>query len=57
MIIELAPVDWITYDGNRLEAALHGLPYDPLTVKPSRNITAPPAGVSTRRWRDVGSTD
>ena len=30
VIIELTPVDWITYDGNRLEAALRGLPYDPL---------------------------
>jgi len=57
VVIELAPVDWITYDGNRLEAALRGVPYDPLAVKPSRNVTEPPAGVSTRRWRDVGSTD
>ena len=57
VIIELAPVDWITYDGNRLEAALRGLPYDPLAIKPSRNVTVPPAGVAPRLWRDVGSTD
>ena len=57
VIIELTPVGWITYDGNRLEAALQGLPYDPHTIKPSRNMTAPPAGVVTRLLRDGGSTE
>ena len=26
---------WITYDGNRLSAALAGVPYDPAATKPS----------------------
>lgn len=56
VVIELEPVAWITYDGNRLEAALRNLPYDPLVTKPSRNLTAPPAGVVTRSSRDVGLT-
>jgi hypothetical protein len=57
VIIGVAPVDWITYDGNRLEAALRRLPYDPLGIKPSRNVTESPTGVVTRLWRDVGSPD
>jgi hypothetical protein len=42
-IIELIPQSWITYDGNRLEAALRGLPYDPSVRKPSRNLLLDPA--------------
>jgi hypothetical protein len=48
VVIELDPVAWITYDGNRLEAALRGVDYDPTSVKPTRNLTAPPAGVELR---------
>ena len=48
VIIELDPVAWITYDGNRLEAALRGVDYDPTSVKPTRNLTSPPAGVELR---------
>jgi hypothetical protein len=44
VVIELEPVDWITYDGVRLESALRGIDYDPRTVKPSRNRTDPPHG-------------
>ena len=56
VVIELQPVKWITYDGNRLEAAMRGLPYDPLLAKPSRNATEPPPGITTHAWRDVGRT-
>jgi hypothetical protein len=41
-------VAWITYDGNRLEAALRGVDYDPRSVKPTRNLTTPPPGVEMR---------
>lgn len=44
VIIELSPVEWITYDGVRLESALRGIDYDPRRVKPSRNRTEPPPG-------------
>ncbi|MEZ5217907.1 MAG: hypothetical protein R2715_15285 [Ilumatobacteraceae bacterium] len=44
VIIELAPVAWITYDGVRLESSLRGIPYDPTVCKPSRNRREPPAG-------------
>ena len=42
-IIELIPQSWITYDGNRLELALQGKPYDPLMRKASRNILVDPS--------------
>ena len=45
VVIELAPVRWITYDGNRLEAALRGVEYHDRLAKRSRNLTTPPAGV------------
>ena len=45
MVIELAPVRWITYDGNRLEAALRGVEYHEGLAKRTRNLTTPPAGV------------
>jgi hypothetical protein len=41
-IIELVPQQWITYDGNRLEAALQGLPYSPTMRKVSRNLLVDP---------------
>jgi hypothetical protein len=47
VIIELEPVDWITYDGVRLESSLRGIEYDPSLVKPSRNRREPPDGIST----------
>jgi hypothetical protein len=37
VVIELIPQAWITYDGNRLDAALRGVPYDPEARKPSPN--------------------
>ena len=52
VVIELVPVAWITYDGNRLEAALRGVPFDPHATKPSRNLLDPPAGVVTHLWAD-----
>lgn len=55
VVIELVPVAWITYDGNRLEAALRDEPYDARAVKQSRNLTEPPPGMTTMTWRDVGS--
>ena len=45
VVIELAPVRWITYDGNRLEAALRGVEYHDRLAKRTRNLTTPPAGV------------
>jgi hypothetical protein len=45
VVIELAPVRWITYDGNRLEAALRGVDYHEGLMKRSRNLTIPPAGL------------
>ena len=42
-IIELVPTSWITYDGNRLEAAIVGRPYDPALRKVSRNVLVEPA--------------
>ena len=45
MVIELDPVAWITYDGNRLEAALRGVDYHEGLAKRTRNLTTPPAGV------------
>jgi hypothetical protein len=56
VVIELEPVAWVTYDGNRLEAALRGVPYDPMLTKRSRNRTVPPAGITTRTWQDAGIT-
>jgi len=50
VVIELEPVTWITYDGNRLEAAIRGVDYDSSLAKSSRNLTAPPAGHRTRSW-------
>ncbi len=47
VVIELEPVDWITYDGVRLESSLQGIDYDPLRVKPSRNQRTPPPGTET----------
>jgi hypothetical protein len=47
VVIELEPVGWITYDGNRLEAALRGVDYDPHRAKPSRNLLTPPLGFET----------
>ena len=47
VVIELQPVDWITYDGVRLESALRGVDYDPLRVKGSHNRTEPPEGIDT----------
>ena len=47
VVIELEPVDWITYDGVRLESALRDVDYDPRRVKPSRNRRRPPDGIST----------
>lgn len=44
-IIELIPQQWITYDGNRLEAALQGKPYDPKVRKISRNLLVDPKEV------------
>ncbi len=44
VIIELEPQDWITYDGTLLEAQLRGREHHPRLIKPSRNITEPPAG-------------
>jgi len=43
VVVQLEPVEWITYDGVRLESALQGIDYDPRRVKASRNQrTAPP---------------
>lgn len=44
VVIELAPIDWITYDGVRLESALQGIDYDPRRVKASRNLRIAPPG-------------
>jgi hypothetical protein len=44
VIIELEPVEWITYDGVRLESTLRGIEYDPRRTKPSRNRREPPPG-------------
>lgn len=41
-IIELVPQSWITYDGNKLELALQGKPYDPKVKKPTRNLMVDP---------------
>lgn len=38
VVIELVPVQWITYDGNRLSAALAGEPYDPTATKATHNL-------------------
>ena len=37
VVIELVPQSWITYDGNRLDAALAGHDYDPTAKKRSHN--------------------
>jgi hypothetical protein len=50
VVVELAPAAWITYDGNRLEAALRGAPYDPAYGKASRNLSVPPDGQEVRAW-------
>ena len=55
VVIEFVPVTWITYDGNKLEAALRGMPYDPLLTKGSRNITEPPPGLEMKQF--AASTD
>ena len=47
VVIELEPVEWITYDGVRLESAMRGIDYDPLRVKGSHNRTEPPDGITT----------
>lgn len=44
VVIELAPVQWITYDGVRLESSLRSVPYHPDRVKPTRNRRTPPTG-------------
>lgn len=44
VVIELEPVQWITYDGTLLEANLRGLEHTPTLAKRSRNITQPPEG-------------
>ena len=51
VIIELEPVEWITYDGVRLESTLRGIDYDSRRTKPSRNRREPPPG------RDVVTFD
>lgn len=48
VVIELEPVEWITYDGVRLESHLRGLEYDPMACKPSRNRRESPAGRAIR---------
>lgn len=53
VVIELNPVSWITYDGNRLEASLRGVEYDPAMAKPTRNPARPPDGWVTRWWTDA----
>ena len=50
VVIELVPVSWITYDGNKLEAALRDMPYDRLLAKRSRNITEPPPGIEMKTF-------
>ena len=50
VVIELEPVDWITYDGVRLESYLRGVEYDPSVCKPSRNRREPPAGRAIRSF-------
>lgn len=57
VVIELDPVSWITYDGNRLEASLRGVEYDPAMAKPTRNPARPPDGWVTRWWTDAGFGD
>ena len=57
VVIELDPVSWITYDGNRLEASLRGMEYDPAMAKPTRNPARPPDGWITRWWTDAGLVD
>jgi len=57
VVIELDPVSWITYDGNRLEASLRGMEYDPAMAKPTRNPARPPDGWITRWWTDAGLGD
>lgn len=44
VIIELDPVQWITYDGTVLEANLRGVPHHARLAKRSRNQTMPPEG-------------
>ena len=48
IVIELEPVDWITYDGVRLESSLRGVDHDPDAIKPTRNRREPPAGRTVR---------
>ncbi len=50
VVIELDPVDWITYDGIRLESSLRGLEYDPTVIKPTRNRVDPPPGRDVRTF-------
>ena len=38
VVIELVPEAWITYDGNRLDAAIQGVDYDPERRKVSPNL-------------------
>lgn len=57
VVIELEPVAWITYDGNRLEASLRGEEYDPTMAKRSRNPTQPPPGWTTRWWTDANLSE
>ena len=44
VVIELDPIEWITYDGAKLESSLRGIAYDPLRVKQSRNLRTAPSG-------------
>ena len=44
VVIELEPVQWITYDGVRLESALRSIDYDPDRVKATHNRRTPPEG-------------
>lgn len=44
VVIELDPVQWITYDGVRLETSLRGSEYRPTLRKKTRNHTEAPEG-------------
>lgn len=50
VVIELDPVDWITYDGVRLESSLRAMEYDPTVIKPTRNRVDPPPGRDVRTF-------
>lgn len=44
VVIELEPVQWITYDGTLLEANLRAIEHTSTLAKRSRNVTEPPDG-------------